>query len=64
MTPQHVTTESIIEHLRDLTSYPNQELPPYEEFSVGNRTYYFSPGGSLYQRDPETKEVGTNVGFD
>ena len=59
MTPQHIRTDSIIEHLSYLKSYPNKELPAYEEFSVGNKTYYFSPGGSLYQKDPEAKEVGT-----
>ena len=36
--------------------YPNEELPAYEEFSVGHKSYYFTPGGSLYQKERKTKE--------
>jgi hypothetical protein len=62
MTLQHPTTgQSIIERLGDLKSYPNEELPAYEEFSVGHKSYYFTPGGSLYQKERKTKEeAGTN----
>jgi hypothetical protein len=39
-----------------LKSCPNEDLPPYEEFSVGDKTYYFTSGGSLYQMERKTKE--------
>jgi hypothetical protein len=56
MTFQHSTRQSIIDRLSDLKSYPNEDLPPYEEFSVGDKTYYFTSGGSLYQMERKTKE--------
>jgi hypothetical protein len=35
-----------------------EALAPYEEFSEGGRTYYFTPGGFLYRKDPGTEEIG------
>jgi len=46
----------ILDLLSDLENYPHDALAPYEEFSIGGKTYYFTPGGFLYRRDPETKE--------
>jgi hypothetical protein len=47
------TTENTLDLLRDLKNYPHEALAPYEEFKVGAKTYYFSPGGSLCRKDPE-----------
>jgi hypothetical protein len=33
-------------------------LAPYEEFAAAGKTYYFTPGGFLYRKDPGTEEVG------
>jgi hypothetical protein len=49
----HETTENTLDLLRALKNYPDEALTPYEEFKVGEKTYYFSPGGSLYRKDPE-----------
>ncbi len=51
----HETTENILDLLRALKNYPYEALAPYEEFKVGAKTYYFSPGGSLYRKDPEVE---------
>jgi hypothetical protein len=57
LTIQHPeTTESTLDLLlRALKNYPDEALAPYEEFKVGAKTYYFSPGGSLYRKDPEVE---------
>jgi hypothetical protein len=47
------TTEYTLDLLRALKNYPDEALAPYEEFKVGGKTYYFSPGGSLYRKDSE-----------
>ncbi len=52
------TAESILEHLGDLENYPKETLVTYEEFLVDDKTYYFTPGGFLYRKDPGTEEVG------
>ncbi len=48
----------ILERLSDLENHPEETLTPYEEFSVKGKTYYFTPGGFLYRKDPGTEEVG------
>jgi len=53
-----VTAEEILEHFSDLKNYPEEALAPYQEFRVGANTYYFTPGGFLYRKDPGTEEVG------
>jgi hypothetical protein len=53
-----VTAEEILEHFSDLKNYPEEALAPYQEFGVGANTYYFTPGGFLYRKDPGTEEVG------
>jgi hypothetical protein len=52
------TAEYILGRLSDLENRPDDTLAPYEEFEVGGKTYYFTPGGFLYRRDPWTEEVG------
>ena len=52
------TVESILERLGDLENYPEESLAPYKEFTIGGKTYYFTPGGFLYRKDPGTEEVG------
>ena len=60
MTMQRDTTvvENILERLSDLENYPEKTLAPYEEFDLDGKSYYFTPGGFLYRKDPGTKEVG------
>jgi hypothetical protein len=50
--------ENILNHLSDLENYPDEALAPYEEFMLGGKTYYFTPGGFLYRKDPGSEEVG------
>ena len=51
--------ENILERLSDLENYPEDTLAPYEEFLVGGKTYYFTPGGFLYRKEePGSEEVG------
>jgi hypothetical protein len=52
------TAESILERLSDLENHPHEALAPYEEFEADAQTYYFTPGGFLYRKDPGTEEVG------
>jgi hypothetical protein len=33
-------------------------LVPYEEFLKAGSTYYFTPGGFLYRKEPWSEEVG------
>ena len=55
---QNATAESILARLNDLKIYPHEALAPYEEFEAGDQTYYFTPGGFLYRKDPGTEEIG------
>jgi hypothetical protein len=55
---QDDTAAGIFERLGDLENYPEAHLAPYEEFRVGANTYYFTPGGFLYRKDPGTEEIG------
>jgi hypothetical protein len=52
------TAENILDRLSDLENHPHEALAPYEEFKVGANTYYFTPGGFLYRKDPGSEEVG------
>ncbi len=51
------TAENILDRLSDLEDYPDEALRPYQEFEVGSKTYYFTPGGFLYRKDPWTEET-------
>ena len=50
--------ENILERLSDLENYPKDALAPYEEFLLGGKSYYFTPGGFLYRKEPGSEEVG------
>ena len=50
--------ENILERLSDLENYPGDALAPYEEFLLGGKSYYFTPGGFLYRKEPGSEEVG------
>ena len=52
------TAEAILARYSDPESCPGEALAPYEEFSEGGRTYYFTPGGFLYRKDPGSEEIG------
>ena len=56
--PRDATAEAILARFSDPKSCPEEALAPYEEFSEGGRTYYFTPGGFLYRKDPGTDEIG------
>ena len=57
---QDHTAQRILERLSELKHCPEDDkaLAPYEEFEVDEKTYYFTPGGFLYRREPGTEEVG------
>ena len=54
------TAQAILERLSDLSNHTDDEdeVVPYREFEVDGKLYYFTPGGFLYRRDPETAVVG------
>jgi len=56
-TPQDPTAENLLERLSDLENCPEEALVPYEEFSAGEKIYYFTPGGFLYRKDSWTEET-------
>ena len=58
MLVQDRIAEDFSEHVTDLEDYPYELLAPYEEFTLNARTYYFTPGGMLYRKDPDTERVG------
>jgi hypothetical protein len=51
------TAENILDRLSDLENYSDEALRPYQEFEVGSKTYYFTPGGFLYRKDSWTEET-------
>ena len=56
---QDVTEEQLLlARLSDMENYPDETLAPYEEFSLGGKIYYFTPGGFLYRKDPGTEVLG------
>ena len=63
-TKEDPTAENLLERLSDLENYPEEALVPYEEFEMEDATYYFTPGGFLYRKDPWSEEVcGFFCGF-
>jgi hypothetical protein len=60
ITPKDTAAESILDRLSDLENYPEQTLVPYEEFEIGRKTYYFTPGGFLYRKAPGPKRLGAS----
>ena len=57
-TPRDATGEELLSRLGDTENYPEEHLAPYQEFRFGANTYYFTPGGFLYRKDPGSDEVG------
>ncbi len=56
---QDVTEEQLLlARLCDMENYPDETLAPYEEFSLGGKIYYFTPGEFLYRKDPGTEVLG------
>jgi hypothetical protein len=55
---QDRAAEVVLERLGDLETYLDESLTPYKEFTLGGKTYYCTPGGFVYHRDPATEEVG------
>ena len=47
---QDYVAEGILERLEDLENHPDENLTPYKEFTLGGKTYYFTPGGSSTAR--------------
>jgi hypothetical protein len=58
MMQRDITAEAMLERLEDLENYPEENLTPYKEFELDGDTYYFTPGGFLYRKDPGSEEVG------
>ncbi len=58
MIQQDNAVEVMLDRLRDLENYPDEQLVPYEEFEFDGETYYFTPGGFLYRKDPWAEEIG------
>ena len=52
------TAEDLLKRLSDSHNYPYDALAPYEEYKLDEKTYYFTPGGFLYRKDPGAEEVG------
>ena len=57
-TSRDTTAKRILERLSDLEGCPEETIVPYQEFEAGGETYYFTPGGFLYHKDPWTEEIG------
>ena len=53
-----ITAEDLLKRLSDLENYPYDALAPYEEYKLDEKTYYFTPGGFLYRKDPGTGALG------
>jgi len=53
-----ITAEDLLKRLSDLHNYPNDALAPYEEYKLDEKTYYFTPGGFLYRKDPGAEALG------
>jgi hypothetical protein len=43
--------KNFLERLSNPEHYPDKALAPYEEFTLGGKIYYFTPGGFLYCRN-------------
>ena len=60
LTVQHQDriAKRVLDRLKAMEKYPEEHLAPYKEFSIGGRTYYFTPGGLLHRKDPSRKGGG------
>ncbi len=57
------TAEDHLDLLIVLQNHLGRALAAYEEFMVGGKTYYLSPGGFLYRKDPGSEEGGCFCGY-
>ena len=55
--PQDTAAGNLLDRLSDLEN-PGEALTPYQEFEMDEKTYYFTPGGFLYRKDPEIEHLG------
>ena len=60
---RNTTAEDHLDLLIDLENYLGKALAPYEEFRLGGKAYYLSPGRFLYRKDPGTKKGGYFCGY-
>ena len=56
--PSDATAKDLLRILSDLEHYPDEGLVPYQQFERDEQTYYFTPGGFLYRKDPEIEHLG------
>ena len=47
---RNATAEELLSRFSDTENYPDEHLVPYQEFTFGGKTYYFTPGGSSIAR--------------
>ncbi len=63
-TQEDPTAENLLlERLSDLENNPEELLVPYEEFEMGDETYFFTPGGFLYRKDAGEEVGGFSCGY-
>ena len=55
---QEKTAEGILGNFSNLKNNRDEALAPYEEFTLSGKSYYFTPGGFLYRKDPGSEDVG------
>jgi hypothetical protein len=60
---QDSTPEEHLNLLIDLENYLGKALAPYEEFTVGGKSYYLSPAGFLHRKDPQSEGGGYFCGY-
>ena len=59
----HYVAEDHLDMLIDLQNHLGKALAPYEEFMVGEKTYYLGPAGLLHCKDPESEGGGYFCGY-
>ena len=57
-TLRDATADRILARFSDVEHCPEVALTSYEEFIADEKTYYFTPGGFLYRKDPEIEHLG------
>jgi hypothetical protein len=60
---RNTTAEDHLDLLIELENYLGKALTPYEEFMVGGKTYYLSPGKFLHRKDPGSHAGGYFCGY-
>ena len=61
--PPNTAAKDHFDLLVTLKNYLGKALDPYEEFELGGKTYYFSPGRFLHRKNPGSKEGGYFCGY-